>query len=125
MLIVSLWCGHPACPGTSGTSYSQAVDWEDRGGRIDRSGLRYLWEQIADDLRSLIASGELSPRFRLPTEVELARIYGVTRDTLRRAIQELAGEGLVVVRRSKGMFVATDAAVPRPAPGTQAGPDIW
>jgi GntR family transcriptional regulator len=42
---------------------------------------------------------------RLPGELELAEQYGVSRDTIRRAIQELVSEGRLVVLRGRGTFV--------------------
>ena len=55
-------------------------------------------------MRAEIERGELTDR--LPGELELADQYGVSRDTIRRAIQELAGEGLLVVLHGRGTFVA-------------------
>ena len=71
--------------------------------RIKQRAPRLLWQQVADDLRAEIERGELTDR--LPGELELADQYGVSRDTIRRAIQELAGEGLLVVLHGRGTFV--------------------
>lgn len=46
---------------------------------------------------------------RLPSELELADQYGVSRDTIRRAIQQLVNEGRVVVLHGRGTWV-TDAS---------------
>lgn len=72
--------------------------------RINQRAPRLLWQQVADDLRAEIERGELTDR--LPGELELAEQYGVSRDTIRRAIQELASEGLLVVLHGRGTFVA-------------------
>jgi GntR family transcriptional regulator len=76
----------------------------DKRDRINMRAPRLLWQQVADNLRAEVASGELTDR--LPGEHELADQYGVSRDTVRRAIQELATEGLLVVLHGRGTFVA-------------------
>lgn len=50
---------------------------------------------------------DLHPGSRLPTEDELIEEFGVSRITVRRAIQNLAGRDLIVTRRGQGSFVAT------------------
>ena len=77
----------------------------DKRDRINQRMPRLLWQQVADDLRSDIESGELEIDARLPGELELASQYGVSRDTIRRAILELATEGLLVVLHGRGTFV--------------------
>jgi GntR family transcriptional regulator len=64
--------------------------------------------QIEDWLADAIASGQLKPGDRLPTEQELAAWLGVSRMTLRHALAELAQRGLVTrtVGRNGGTFVA-------------------
>lgn len=79
---------------------------EDRSGRINHGGARSVWSQVAADIEADIASGALRPGARLPAEPELATVYGVSRITVRRAIQDLAGRGLVVVSRGRGTYVA-------------------
>jgi DNA-binding GntR family transcriptional regulator len=58
---------------------------------------------VADDLRAEVERGELTDR--LPGEHELADQYGVSRDTIRRAIQELVSENRLVVLHGRGTFV--------------------
>ncbi len=64
--------------------------------------------QIEDWLADAIASGQLSPGDKLPTEQDLAAWLGVSRMTLRHALAELANRGLVTrtVGRAGGTFVA-------------------
>jgi GntR family transcriptional regulator len=78
--------------------------WEDRSGRIDHESGELLWRQVAEDLRADIESGGL--RGKLPSEPELAEIYGVARVTVHRAVVELREEGLVTVTLGRGTFVA-------------------
>ncbi|MFH9496220.1 GntR family transcriptional regulator [Streptomyces globisporus] len=60
---------------------------------------------IADDLRHQITTGRLKPGERLPSEVSLAERYKVSTVTLRRALAELQGEGLIEKIHGKGNFV--------------------
>jgi len=50
-------------------------------------------------------SGELARDTRLPGELEPADQYGVSRDTIRRAIQELVSENRLVVLHGRGTYV--------------------
>jgi GntR family transcriptional regulator len=67
-------------------------------------------KRIRDDLVAEIESGGLSARDRLPGEVDLAARYGVTRMTVRQALNNLVNDGLLVRRRGVGTFVAENAA---------------
>lgn len=82
-------------------------------GSVDRSSDRSPSKQIADDLRALITSGSLPPGERLPSEAALIEHYGVARMTVRQALQELRGEGLVFAEHGKGVFVQRKAPVRR------------
>lgn len=57
-------------------------------------------------LRDRIVSGEDRPQTRLPSEPMLAEQHGVSRVTVRRALDKLAGEGLIERRPGSGTFVA-------------------
>lgn len=63
------------------------------------------WKQLADRLRQAIRSGELVAGQRVPSELSLTQEYGLSRLTVRRALQELRSEGLIVVVQSRGTFV--------------------
>lgn len=63
-----------------------------------------LYMQVEQALAARIGD-ELRPGDRLPTEGELIAEFGVSRITVRRAVQELAARGLVVTRRGQGTFV--------------------
>lgn len=76
---------------------------DDRSGRIDRNSPRLLTEQVADDVRADIQAGVITGR--LPTEVELASQYGVSRVTIRRAMSILTAEDLIQVIHGRGTFV--------------------
>lgn len=59
--------------------------------------------------RSLVA-GEWKPGESIPSEIELAGRYRVSQGTVRKAIDELADEFIVIRRQGKGTFVATHTA---------------
>jgi GntR family transcriptional regulator len=67
-----------------------------------------MYRQIAEDLRNKIESGELpsDPRVPLPTEIDLRKRYGASRNTVRDAIRWLIARGLVETRPGQGTFVA-------------------
>lgn len=62
-------------------------------------------EQIADDLRTEITSGELPPGGRLPSERQLADRYRVSTTTAVRAMERLRDEGLIDSKAGAGRFV--------------------
>jgi GntR family transcriptional regulator len=62
-------------------------------------------QRITTDLRRQIERGILGPGALLPSEPEVARIYGVSRQTARSAMQALERDGLVVVRPRRGRIV--------------------
>ncbi len=64
-----------------------------------------IWKSIALSLTSDIAEGRFGTGDRLPTEAQLAATHGVNRHTVRRALAELAEQGLVQPRRGAGVFV--------------------
>jgi DNA-binding GntR family transcriptional regulator len=72
---------------------------------LDHEGGRPLSQQIADRLEKRIRSGDLPPRRSVPSETQLGQIYPVSRDTIRRAIEELRKRGLVYTVQGKGSYV--------------------
>lgn len=65
--------------------------------------------RIADELRALIESGELTPGSQLPTMRELMTRYGVASATANQAFAQLKAAGLVVTRPGSGAFVRQPA----------------
>ena len=68
---------------------------------------RRLYRQIADQIRTLIKSGEFPAGARLPPERDLAKQLGVSRPSVREALIALEVEGLVEVRIGSGIYVQT------------------
>lgn len=66
-----------------------------------------LYQQIKSLLVQSLQNGEWKPGEAIPSETELAGRYGVSQGTVRKAIDELASENLVVRKQGRGTFVAT------------------
>jgi GntR family transcriptional regulator len=66
-----------------------------------------LYQQIKSLITQSLQSGEWKPGELIPSEVELATRFKVSQGTVRKAIDELSAENLVVRRQGKGTFVAT------------------
>ena len=72
---------------------------------IDRAGPIPMYFQVASKIEQAIADGTLAPGARLENEVALGERLGLSRPTVRRAIQELVAKGLLVRRRGIGTQV--------------------
>ena len=66
-----------------------------------------LYQQIRGLITRSLESGEWGPGDVIPSESELATRFGVSQGTVRKAIDEMAAENLLVRRQGKGTFVAT------------------
>lgn len=66
-----------------------------------------LYRQIKALLERSLDAGEWAPGAAIPSESDLARRFGASQGTVRKAIAALASENLVVRRQGKGTFVAT------------------
>lgn len=64
-----------------------------------------LYQQVMDDLKGEIARGVYVAGSRIPSEMELAKSYGVGRITVRRAIEELSRAGYLNRQQGRGTFV--------------------
>ncbi|MDG4825068.1 GntR family transcriptional regulator [Asanoa sp. WMMD1127] len=72
---------------------------------VDRSSPVPLYFQVAEQLAAAIRRGELAPGDRLDSELQLADRLGLSRPTVRQAIQHLVDKGLMVRRRGVGTQV--------------------
>ena len=73
--------------------------------RVDRNSPVPLYFQVAQHLEQMIESGELPMGTRLENETDLADQLGLSRPTMRRAIEYLVGKGLLVRKRGIGTQV--------------------
>jgi len=73
-----------------------------------------LYLQLAEHLRQLIIQGVLADQDVLPGEREMAERFGVSRVTVRKALQVLAEEGLLEQRQGSGNFVSRTKRVEQP-----------
>lgn len=69
-----------------------------------------LYHQLERELRSRIERKEFKPGEALPTEERICAQYGVSRITVRRALEALIAEGLITKRRGVGTFVSAPSA---------------
>jgi GntR family transcriptional regulator len=72
---------------------------------LDRNSPIPLYFQIAENLKRAIEEGTLKPGERLDNELDLAERLGVSRPTVRQAVQRLVEQGFVVRRRGLGTVV--------------------
>ncbi len=72
---------------------------------LDRSSPVPLYFQVAQAMEAAIGDGRLPPGSRLDNEVHLAEVLGLSRPTMRRAMQHLVDKGVLVRRRGIGTRV--------------------
>jgi DNA-binding GntR family transcriptional regulator len=80
---------------------------------LDRSSPVPLYFQVARQIEEAIHNGELAPGSRLENEVGMAERCGLSRPTIRRAIQELVNKGLVVRQRGIGTQIVDNPQIKR------------
>ena len=81
---------------------------------------RRLYQQVADQIRTVIEESRFAPGTRLPPERELALQLGVSRPSLREALIALEIEGSIEIRMGSGVYVC---AAP-PASATRVPPPL-
>ncbi|MCY0901486.1 MAG: GntR family transcriptional regulator [Firmicutes bacterium] len=72
---------------------------------ITRSGYP-LYLQLKSLLLEKIEAGEWAPGAMIPTELELTEAHGISRTTVRQAIQDLVASGILIRQQGRGTFVA-------------------
>ncbi|MEE8600531.1 FadR/GntR family transcriptional regulator [Euzebya tangerina] len=72
---------------------------DDPAGELAVDRIRPAYAQVASQLRDKILNGALRPGDRLPVEVELAELFGVSRSTVREALRQLASHQLIETSR--------------------------
>lgn len=81
------------------TSFSQLV------GSLNEQNRAPLYQQLQRALRDAIEDNRLAPEEALPPERELAEEFGISRITVRKALDALVGEGMLTRRQGAGTFV--------------------
>jgi GntR family transcriptional regulator len=91
------------------------------GGSISRPGgmlggprPQPLYRQVKSHLVNRVLAGEWRPGESLPSEMKLAEEYGLSQGTVRKAIEEMASEGLVSRQAGRGTFVTSHSGDRRP-----------
>src|SRR3954471_6564251 len=74
--------------------------------KLDESSSLPLYQQLQRALREAIENGGIAPEDGLPPGRDLAEMIGVSRITVRKAIDELAEEGLLIRKQGSGTFVS-------------------
>ena len=70
-------------------------------------------DQVADEMKEKIVSGEWKPGDKLPSESDIAQMYGVNRLSVRMALQKLGTLGIIETRVGEGSFVQEFSFYPR------------
>src|SRR5436309_6828641 len=74
---------------------------------IDENDRRPIYQQVVDEIKALIARGELREGIALPPVRQLAADLGVNLNTIATAYRELQSEGLINVRHGAGAVVTS------------------
>lgn len=93
-------------PGQGCSTVIGMAEWTDD--TIDPEGPIPVYAQMADRLEARIRAGDLAPNRKIPGELALASTYGVSRETVRRAVRELRERNLAVTSHGRGTFVVAE-----------------
>jgi DNA-binding GntR family transcriptional regulator len=72
---------------------------------LDAASAEPLYMQVADYIEGQVKAGKIARGQRLPSERDMGEYYGVAYQTVRRAMRELRGRGLVESVLGKGTFI--------------------
>ena len=75
-------------------------------GKLNKNSSTALYQQLIDEISGMIFQGRLKEGERLMTESELSQEYGISRITVRKAIEYLVEEGVLIKKQGIGTFVA-------------------
>jgi GntR family transcriptional regulator len=78
---------------------------EQEGPRFAPRGRKLVYVQIADVLAERIEDGTYPLEGRLPAELDLVAEFGSSRESVRRAVEELRKRGLIETVKGKGSFI--------------------
>ncbi|WEK02680.1 MAG: GntR family transcriptional regulator [Candidatus Sphingomonas phytovorans] len=77
----------------------------DKIGMLDGNARAPLYQQMQDALRRGIEGGALRPQEALPPERDIAKEFGISRITVRKAVDGLVADGMLTRRQGAGTFV--------------------
>ena len=80
---------------------------------VDENDRRPIYQQVVDEIKALIARGELREGMALPPVRQVAADLGVNLNTIATAYRELQREGLINVRHGAGAVVARESHRPK------------
>ena len=80
--------------------------------QFKKIGRTSLSEEIRIKIESEILNNNLAPGEKLPTEMELSEMFGVSRASVREAIKNLSVKGLVSIQKGRGTFVSELSSEP-------------
>jgi len=75
---------------------------------VDFRDRKQLYEQLRDNIKNLILSGELKPDEKLPSVRSLARELGINPNTIQKAYSELERDGVIVALPGRGSLVIAE-----------------
>lgn len=81
--------------------------------KLNSADAKPLYKQLCDSIKYNISIGEYKSGQQLPPEKELCKLYGVSRITVRNALDELAKTGVVTRNRGKGTFITEKRIIQR------------
>lgn len=91
---------------------------------IKKIDARPLYLQLKDKMKKDIRAGVLSAGDKIPSEAQLQKQYGMSRVTVRNAMEELAAEGYIIKVQGKGSFVAKSEHLRLPIGITSFSEDV-
>jgi len=80
---------------------------------VDLRDRKQLYEQLTDNVKKLILTGELKPDDKLPSVRSLAKELGINPNTIQKAYSELERTGFIYTVKGRGNFVAYDDSLRR------------
>ena len=75
---------------------------------VDLRDRKQLYEQIIDNVKNLILTGELKPDDKLPSVRSLAKELGINPNTIQKAYAELEREGIIMTLTGRGSMILAD-----------------
>lgn len=84
-----------------------ARNWRKAGGTLTFQPIKTkkIWEEIVEQLKTMITSGELEPGDKLPSERDMSESMGVSRASVREALITLEAIGILEIKPGEGTFV--------------------